>query len=417
MESLQKAEEIKRKLEEEKKVINDLNEGKVSIEEIQPAQLPASLIEDYRKTEGGTPTVREHEKNPLLREIPSLSFSCPSSPSPCSSGPPSEPSTPVVKEKRYHFKIEPEQTKETSKEQSPLESPLESPLKPPLESPLKSTVKSPSNSPSNSPLISSSKMPKEANELEKGDFPNREMFTSPVPQFQEEPGLQDIVPESEGEKHDMKEEPNLILLPTLIEEKKAPTPMEETTELLQQKETPNIETPSTTSNKEDLKDSDNIIKSEAEVAPLVTPIQETKDNYEDESWMSNLEKLKQRRKSGEIALDEPRPSLELNRPKLSRTISLKDKLAGLVEQVKEDDQSYDERIQEAEKEGKTIIETGKSPDEVFQGFTPKTSKDSPLLKTKASPDKPKVSGSIGKLHGCYSKSVTLSRISEWGIGN
>ena len=119
--------------------------------------------------------------------------------------------------------------------------------------------------------------------------------------------------------------------------------------------------------------------------------------------MSNLEKLKQRRISGEIALNEPQPSLELNRPKLSRTISLKDKLAGLVEQVKENDQSYDERIQEAEKEGKTIIETGKSPDEVFQGFTPQTSKDSPLLETKASPNKPKVSGSIGQLHGCYSK--------------
>ena len=58
---------------------------------------------------------------------------------------------------------------------------------------------------------------------------------------------------------------------------------------------------------------------------------------------------------------EPEPLFQTERPKpvMSRSFSLKDKFSGLVDQVKEDDNSYEEYIKVAEKQGKTIIETGR----------------------------------------------------------
>ena len=67
---------------------------------------------------------------------------------------------------------------------------------------------------------------------------------------------------------------------------------------------------------------------------------------------------------------------------MNRSISLKDRLSGLVKQAEEDDQSYQRYIKDAEKEGKTIIETGTKKCEEKKEVTPvKTPVNTPTLAT------------------------------------
>ena len=98
----------------------------------------------------------------------------------------------------------------------------------------------------------------------------------------------------------------------------------------------------------------------------------------DESWMSSLQTLKTKSPRNSIGNEssQPMPGLEQKR-KLSRSISLKEKLAELAKQAEEDDQSYDQYIKDAEKEGKTIIETGMKNEDAPELMTPAAREEEP----------------------------------------
>jgi hypothetical protein len=102
----------------------------------------------------------------------------------------------------------------------------------------------------------------------------------------------------------------------------------------------------------------------------------------EESWMNTFEsfvhgsKNKSSRKSESDPIEQQvvsptsptrvfnptSPTNTSERPTFRRSVSLKDKLAGLVEQVKEGDSSYDHYIKDAESQGRKIVRTGKTFD-------------------------------------------------------